>query len=109
MVSPRLRLFHRTRHGALQRNHDGQEIEPERLPLPDRFVWLCRNPLALHVRRELPLQGCMHLHQGLRLLDGQVASRTGASRRQREHGGEHDGERSARHGGHRNRTTRRWS
>jgi len=73
MVLTPLRLSIERATAHCKGNHDGQEIEPERLPLSDRLVWLCCKPRALHMRGPLCLQGWLHLPEGLRLLDREVS------------------------------------
>jgi hypothetical protein len=73
MADRPLRLSIERADGALQRKQR-QEHEPERLPLSEHFLWLHREPRALHVWRQLCLQGCLHLRERLRLRDQEVAT-----------------------------------
>ena len=52
MAEAHLRLLDQTRQWRITKeHHNGQEAEPERLPLSDNFVRLRRKSGALHLRR----------------------------------------------------------
>ena len=75
-----LRLLHRTRRRRITKEHqDEQEAEPERLSLSDHLVRLRRQSGTLHVRQRLRMQRYVHLRQGLRLLDCEVAPELGTA------------------------------